>query len=105
MPVTVSAAKALRRDQHRTQVNRRYRARIKMALDQHRHQPTEASLQAAYQILDRAAKVNIIHQNKAARLKSQLAKQRASLKAAPPKKVSQSTKKPAKKTKRATAKA
>lgn len=74
MPVTVSAKKALRRDRRRTMVNRRIRHRLKKALKDARENPTKKLLSQAASILDRAAKKKVIHFNKAARLKSRLAK-------------------------------
>ena len=74
MPITVSAAKALRRDRRRTKVNRRYRTKLKLTLDRNKAEASPENLNAAYQILDQAAKNHIIHKNKAARLKSRLAK-------------------------------
>ena len=75
MPVTASAAKALRRDRRRTQVNRRWRSRLKVALDQFTDQPSATSLTSAYSILDRATKHQLLHPHKAARVKSRLAKE------------------------------
>lgn len=74
MPVTQSAAKALRRDQHRNQVNQRIRRRLHEALKQARQKPGLKTLKIAASLLDRAAKKKVIHRNKAARLKSKLAK-------------------------------
>lgn len=74
MPVTQSAAKALRRDQHRAKVNQRIRRRLREALKQARQKPTPKALRVAASFLDRAAKKQVIHRNKAARLKSRLTK-------------------------------
>lgn len=74
MPVTVSAKKALRRDQRRAVINKRIRRRLKQVLKQARENPTNKLLSQAVSILDRAAKKRVIHPNKAARLKSRLAK-------------------------------
>ena len=74
MPVTTSAKKALRRDRQRTIVNRRLRGQVKKALKQARRNPTQKLLNQAASVLDRAAKKRVIHPNKAARLKSGLAK-------------------------------
>lgn len=74
MPVTVSAKKALRQDQRRMIVNRRIRDRLKRALKQARENPTKKLLSQATSILDRTAKKGVVHPNKAARLKSRLAK-------------------------------
>lgn len=74
MPVTKSAKKALRRDRRRTVINKRIRRRLKEILKQARTNPTKKLLSQAASILDRAAKKRVIHPNKAARLKSRLAK-------------------------------
>jgi small subunit ribosomal protein S20 len=72
--VTQSALKALRRDRRRRQVNKLIRSRLKMALKKAKQNPTKKSLTLATSSLDRAAKKKVIHKNKAARLKSRLAK-------------------------------
>lgn len=74
MPVTKSAKKALRKDRRRTLINRRIRRQLKEALKETRANPTKKLLAQAASILDRAAKKRVIHPNKAARLKSGLAK-------------------------------
>jgi len=74
MPVTKSAKKALRRDQRREVVNQRIRRQLKQTLKQARAKPTKKLLSQAARIIDRAAKKKVIHPNKAARLKSRLAK-------------------------------
>lgn len=72
MPLLPSAKKALRRDQRRTAVNRRIRARVKGAVDGVIQEPSADTLRRAYSMLDRAAKRRIIHPHKAARIKSRL---------------------------------
>jgi len=74
MPVTKSAKKALRRDRRRQMVNERLRRQLKRVLKQARAKPTKKLLSQAASLLDRAAKKRVIHPNKAARLKSRLAK-------------------------------
>ncbi len=74
MPITVSAKKALRRDQRRTLVNRRLRHQLKKSLKLARKNPTKKLLSQAASTLDRAAKKRVIHPNRAARLKSRLTK-------------------------------
>lgn len=80
MPVTDSSAKALRRDKKRTKVNRRRKDQMKDAIKEVESLvedgDTEAAKQAfteAQKAIDKAAKDNVIHANKAARKKSQLA--------------------------------
>lgn len=77
MPVTKSAKKALNRDKRRTVVNRRIKKKMKTAIKQVREKPTKKNLTLAYSAIDRAVKKKIIHKNKAARLKSSLAKMAA----------------------------
>jgi len=81
MPVTDSSAKALRRDKKRTKVNRRRKDAMKEAIKKVESLvedgDTEAAKEAlpeAQKAIDKAAKDNIIHENKAARKKSQLAR-------------------------------
>ena len=74
MPVIKSAKKALRRDQKRAFVNQRIRRLIKQTLKKARKNPTKKVIAQTASILDRAAKKRVIHPNKAARLKSRLAK-------------------------------
>lgn len=74
MPVTKSAKKALRKDRRRTVINTRIRRRLKEVLKKTRANPTKKLLSQAVSVLDRAAKKRVIHPNKAARLKSRLAK-------------------------------
>jgi len=74
MPITKSAKKKVRVDEKRTQVNYRVRRTYKAAVKEAIEKKDEASLTNAYSKLDMAAKRNVIHRNKANRLKSQLAK-------------------------------
>jgi len=74
MPVTKSAKKALRRDRRRTIINLRIKKAYKEAVRLVRKNPTLEALKRAYSQLDRAAKKKVIPKNKAARLKSRLAK-------------------------------
>jgi small subunit ribosomal protein S20 len=74
MPITASAKKALRQDRRRAIINKRIKRKIKETLKKARQKPTKKTLAEAASALDRAAKKKIIHKNKAARLKSRLAK-------------------------------
>ena len=74
MPVTKSAKKALRRDHRRAKINKRIRQRLKKTLAKARKTKTQKGLVQAYRVLDRATKKGVLHKNKAARLKSRLAK-------------------------------
>ncbi len=74
MPVTKSAKKALRRDKRRIIINARIKKKIKEALRAAKKNPTEKTIVLASSAVDKAAKKNYIHKNKAARFKSKLAK-------------------------------
>ena len=74
MPVTKGAKRALRRDRRRAAINLKTREAYKEAVRLARREPSEENLKKAYSQLDRAAKKKVIHKNKAARLKSRLAK-------------------------------
>lgn len=74
MPITKSATKALRQDRKRASLNKPVRSHIKTASDAFKAKPSTGLLSEAFSAIDRAAKTNIIHKNKAARLKSKLAK-------------------------------
>lgn len=70
MPNTSSAKKALRGSIKKNQINRLVKTRLRQAIKK-----AEANnLPETYSMIDKAAKVNVIHPNKAARLKSKLAK-------------------------------
>lgn len=74
MPVIESAKKALRRDRRRTVVNKRVREKFREALKKAREEKSEKAVSSAYSQIDIAAKKNVIHKNKAGRLKSRLSK-------------------------------
>jgi small subunit ribosomal protein S20 len=81
MPVTDSSAKALRRDKKRTKVNRRRKDAMKDAINEVESLLEEGNVDAAEQALskaqktiDKAAQDGVIHENRAARKKSQLAR-------------------------------
>lgn len=74
MPVTKQAIKKVRQDARKTIFNLRRKKAFKAAILAFRKKPTAAGLKKVYSALDRAAKTNVIHKNKAARLKSRLSK-------------------------------
>lgn len=74
MPVTKQAIKKVRQDKRKTEINMRRKKAYKKAVHNARGQKTPAALTAAFKTLDLAAKTNVIHKNKAARLKSRLSK-------------------------------
>lgn len=74
MPITLSAKKALRRDKRRTVLNARLEKKLKEAIGKARKTPSKKIIASTISIVDRAAKVKLIHKNKAGRIKSRLAK-------------------------------
>lgn len=95
MPIIKSAKKRLRQDKKRATRNQQVAEQIKKLLKTMRRSPSAKSLQQLTSSLDKAAKTHLIHPNKAARLKSRLAKLLTKPKATPVKKAAKS---PAKKT-------
>ncbi|HSX18556.1 MAG TPA: 30S ribosomal protein S20 [Candidatus Saccharimonadales bacterium] len=74
MPVIKQAIKKVRQDKRKTAVNLLRKNAYKKAIHDFRKTPTAALLTTVYKALDKAAKVNVIHKNKASRLKSRLSK-------------------------------
>lgn len=73
MPIIKNAIRKLRADKRRSVVNVKTRTAMKQAISAMRRKPSEKLLKAAFSKLDRAVKSQIVHKNKAARLKSRLA--------------------------------
>lgn len=101
MPVIKSAKKKLRKDRKREIVNKNLKNLFKKSIKLAEKTPTETNVRKAAKIIDKTAKKNIIHKNKAARIKSKLAKLLAGkkpipIKSGPIAKVPQKTKKPSK---------
>ncbi|MBU0578548.1 30S ribosomal protein S20 [Patescibacteria group bacterium] len=71
MPVLPHAKKALRASLRKAQYNKRVKSAAVTAMKKMRLKPTQDNLNIAYKAIDLAAKRNIFHANKAARLKSQ----------------------------------
>lgn len=85
MPVIKSAIKKLRKDRVRELDNDKFRAQIKDVVRKVRKNTSDLSvLQEAYSTVDKAAKKNLIHKNKAARMKAQIAKTIRPVKASKP---------------------
>lgn len=74
MPVLESSKKALRAARRKAVFNARIRNLYKEALKRARKNPSGENIKKAYSLLDKAAKTNVIHKNKASRLKSRLGK-------------------------------
>lgn len=98
MPITKSAIKALKVSQRRKAENDITRAKIKSAVKgakisiAKKGEDISQKLQTLYRELDLAAKKNVIHKNKASRLKSRITKKASQVDEAPV-----ATKAPAKK--------
>jgi small subunit ribosomal protein S20 len=73
MPLIKSAIKKLRQDRKREIARDEFRKKLQDTLRATKKQPTSAKVQEAYSVIDKAAKMHIMHSNKAARLKSQFA--------------------------------
>ena len=74
MPVTRSAKKANRQAIRRRVKNLVQIKAYKGVINSFKKSPSVENLQKLFQILDKAAKNNLIHRNKASRLKSRLSK-------------------------------
>jgi small subunit ribosomal protein S20 len=78
LPNIKSAEKRMRTSQARAERNRRARSRLRTALKKVRTAESQEDAQTAFRsataLLDRAASRRLIHPNKAARAKSQLAR-------------------------------
>lgn len=74
MPLIQSAIKKVRKDKKRTALNQKREDGLKKFLKEARKNPNAKNLTAIFSSLDKAVKVNLIHANKAARLKSRLSK-------------------------------
>jgi small subunit ribosomal protein S20 len=74
MPVTKQAIKKVRQDKRKTLINLKVKQAYKKAVRDFVKKPTEAGLVSVFKALDKAAKGNVIHKNRASRLKSRLSK-------------------------------
>lgn len=74
MPVIKSAKKKLRQDKKRTLVNKKLKNLLKIAVKTAEKKSSDENIRKAFKAVDKAAKANVIHKNKAARMKSALSK-------------------------------
>ena len=81
MPVIKSAKKRMRQEKKRTAINRTKKENLKILIKNVRTDKTVKNLTAVFSVLDKAAKVDLIHKNKASRLKSRLSKKEGTTKA------------------------
>lgn len=74
MPVTKTAKRALRVSKRKASLNAKERSQLEIAIRAAQKSKKSAEVIKASSLADRAAKKNIIHKNKASRLKSSLSK-------------------------------
>lgn len=74
MPIIKSAKKKQRADKTREKRNDIWRNNLDRAFKKAKKSPTLINISSATKVIDKLAKKNIIHKNKAARLKSSLSK-------------------------------
>ncbi len=74
MPVTKSAIKTLRKEKRKEKINNDLREDLKESLRKAKKTTSEVSIRKAISFVDKAVKKNLIHKNKAARIKSGLSK-------------------------------
>ena len=74
MPVTVTAKRALRSSKRKADVNNLIRNKLEVAIRIAKKGKKKADIKKAISLIDRATKKNILHRNRAARLKSSLSK-------------------------------
>jgi len=74
MPVTKQAIKKVRADKRKAVYNLRRKKAYKEAVKKFLKNPTQAGLTSVFSAVDQAAKTNVIHKNKASRIKSRLSK-------------------------------
>ncbi|MBT3249570.1 MAG: 30S ribosomal protein S20 [Candidatus Pacebacteria bacterium] len=74
MPVLPHAKKALRASKTKAQYNRQVKSVATSAMKKMTLKPSKENLTAAYQAIDKTTKRKVYHHNRAARLKSKMAK-------------------------------
>lgn len=94
MPILKHAKKKLRQDKARTLKNKKVRSLYKALVKKAKKDPSASNISSAFKQIDKAAKNHLIHENKAARLKSSLSKIGST---GPTTKTQPEVKKPAKK--------
>lgn len=74
MPVTKSAIKKLRQDRKREVINDKFREDLKSFIKAAKKSKSSASINKAVSIIDKGVKKNILHKNKASRIKTVLSR-------------------------------
>ncbi len=77
MPIIKSAKKKLRQDKKRQIENKKVRELLKKTIKEAGKNVTDKTVREAFSIIDKSAKIHLIHKNKAAHLKSALSKKLA----------------------------
>lgn len=72
MPILKNAKKALRASKRKAEFNQQIRSKMRTMIAKMRKTPSQDLLSESYSAIDKAVKRNLIHKNKAARLKSQM---------------------------------
>ena len=76
MPVIKSAKKKLKVDRKRESANKKMMSLVEISIKKTRKTPTAKSIENVFSVIDKAVKKNIIHKNKASRIKSRLSKKK-----------------------------
>jgi len=74
MPVTKTAKRALRVSKRKGTINKVILGKLEIAIRTAKKSKSAKNIAAAISLTDRAAKKNVVHKNKAARIKSALSK-------------------------------
>ncbi|MDP1710292.1 MAG: 30S ribosomal protein S20 [bacterium] len=74
MPVTKTAKRALRGSRNKESINKVIISGLEVAMRRAKKSKSEKDVSKVTSLVDRAAKKKVIHKNKAARMKSQIAK-------------------------------
>lgn len=74
MPVTKTAKRALRSSLKKEQVNELVRKNLQIAMRLAKKEKSKKAVSKVFSLADRAAKIGVLHTNKAARLKSSFSK-------------------------------
>ncbi len=74
MPILQNAKKALRASKRKAAVNSVVRAKMRSTVRKMQVTPSADVLNESFSSIDRAVKQNLVHRNKAARMKSSLSK-------------------------------
>ena len=74
MPLLKHAKKKLKQDKKRTALNKKVKVTFKAAVKKAREIKSAKTVSEAFKAIDKAAKANLMHKNKAARIKSSLSK-------------------------------